>query len=417
MGAPRAREGLPGAQLQPSAWLGRGVCHPPSTCSNRGGTHTPVLTAPGRGTRGAPWPLHTPTRTLQALHTEASGYKSTQASSTPLCAHPCPIACAQAPVAVGKAGVDTPAVLSGCTPCITPCTLPLCMHLLHHPMHPLRACPPPCTPLPCPHVLPSPQGSAEAGLSPRRDCPLTLYGVAEAVALQGLGAGLPGQTQKGWSTLHHTEIQHGACTALWGHREPGWAPSACLCPRPHGRRHSRVRARLDTDSPMLLAYWAVTVTMYSVPACSPRSTALVSRGPRLTWAGTVSPPCHSQAMQWVVRAPGKSEQAGGHTHLLPLCHNRLPQPCQGHVLHPVAGDGATGRRPADPQLVEAPLQDLQVGGASMAQPICQGAQQLSASGCVGWQGELVRVAQLRAQQNRMTRRVFWGGWVLNVHPQ
>lgn len=36
MGAPRAREGLPGAWLQPSARLGRGVCHPPPRAATAG---------------------------------------------------------------------------------------------------------------------------------------------------------------------------------------------------------------------------------------------------------------------------------------------------------------------------------------------------------------------------------------------
>lgn len=113
--------------------------------------------------------------------------------------------------------------------------------------------------------------------------------------------------------------------------------------------------------------------------------------------------------------PRNSEQSGGDTHLLPLCHDWLPQPCQRHVLHPVAGDGTTGCSPADLQMVEAPLWDLQVGGASVAWPICGVAKGLLALQCMKQRGDLAGAAQMCARWDGIARRSFWGGWMLRMH--
>lgn len=185
------------------------------------------------------------------------------------CTHTRPTPSAHVPV---KVGGYTPTALWARIPAFT---------LIH-----TSLCPGGCTKAGCP-------GST----NPLRDHPLTLHSINEDVALGALRARPPGQPEKGRSCLHHAKIHRGASTAFWRHAEPGMnpqphvltAPNACTHPCPYGHGHSRVLAWPDTDSPMLLGYWVVTVTRYSVPACSPRSTVLVSRGPMLTWEGTMSP--------------------------------------------------------------------------------------------------------------------------------
>lgn len=92
---------------------------------------------------------------------------------------------------------------------------------------------------PCIHAhpcIPLPRGCTKAGCPGSTDPPrahaLTLHSIAEAVAPGGLGARLPGQTQKGGSSLHHAKIQHGASTAFWRHTEAGMSPQPHACTHP-----------------------------------------------------------------------------------------------------------------------------------------------------------------------------------------
>lgn len=107
-----------------------------------------------------------------------------------------------------------------------------------------------------------------------------------------------------------------------------WAPSAVLT-HPYGHGHSRVLARPDTDSPMLLAYWAVTVTRYSVPTRSPRSTVLVSRGPTLTWAEQCHPLIFPRSHR---EAPGTPRSLSSQVGTLTSCLSAMmgcPSPVSG----------------------------------------------------------------------------------------
>lgn len=214
-----------------------------------------------------------------------------------------------------------------------------------------------------------PPGAAARAATPKRclrgtACPLTWHGVAEDVALGRLGPGLPGQPQEGRPGFGHVEMLH-AATALWGQHGDKCEPrAASTYPRPPSPRvltGARPRRHRLTDAVGILSGDSHQVLRPC--AQPPQHSACLPRTHAHLGGSSVTP------MPLGTRHP---ERVQGSAHLLPLGCQRLPQPRQWDTLHPIAGDGAAGRAPADAQHIGAVLQDLQVGGARVAWSICGG---------------------------------------------
>lgn len=175
-GAPGDREGLPGVRLHPSACPGWGsAARPPHAATV--GAHVSLRYQPRAGAPPGRWLPYVHTHPPRALHTKASGCRNTHPTSMPLHAR------VPRSLSTGHHGEGSRAHTRGALgmqPCINP-----------------RAFNRPPTPCMHPAMQPPATSCPAQGLPKRRPCrqhcPLTLHGIAEAVALRGLGSRLPGK--------------------------------------------------------------------------------------------------------------------------------------------------------------------------------------------------------------------------------